>query len=55
MNDELIRIIQALYINKAITLKELTKGLNLITNESNIKNAYIDTLKLKGLKEGKKQ
>jgi len=53
--DLAVKTLQRLYINGVVTLKELTKGLNLIESNSNIKTAYIETLKLKGLKEGKKQ
>jgi len=50
-----VKALQTLYISGVITLKELTKGLNLIHNNATIKTAYLDTLQLKGLKEGKKQ
>lgn len=52
--DLAVKTLEELYINKVITLKELTKGLNLIHSNSAVKNDYIAILKSKGLKEGKK-
>lgn len=52
--DLAVKTLENLYKNKVITLKELTKGLNLIHSNSAIKNDYITILKNKGLKEDKR-
>lgn len=52
--NEYIKQLEALYIRRVITLKELTKALNLLHSNSVIASAFINILKTKGLKEGKK-